>query len=295
MLSLDYYGNHNGPAEISESEDHFITYCVSWTPIVLFMLPLLLHFKEYINILHTVSQVFEHFHHFRTYTVHVFHLFLAFYHILKEFRWLHFHDKKIQQPAVEQVLKEVSLPSDVFIKQGTEQLTISLPTYEAHLHQEIPQQQEQEYCESYVFEVEPSTSYQPDILITHPSTPPVVNSDRALSEFIKREERCSKFINQDLSFLQPSNIPSVSKNMLLDDNLSVQVSQSQTQVVSSIIKLPTCTSKDQNSTPPTQIIKPVLGFMRAEIQRAEAELKLMVKQLIKLESVKSMSKLPFKL
>ena len=67
--------------------------------------------------------------------MHGFHLFLAFYHILKELRQFHFHDKKIQWPAVEQVLKEVSPPSDEFIKQVTEQLTISLPAYEAHLHQ----------------------------------------------------------------------------------------------------------------------------------------------------------------
>ena len=53
------------------------------------------------------------------------------------------------------------------MKQVTEQLTKLLPTYEAHLHQEIPQPQEQEYCESHAFEVESSTSYQPDILITH--------------------------------------------------------------------------------------------------------------------------------
>ena len=139
--------------------------------------------------------------------------------------------------------------------------------YKAHLHQRIPQQQEQEYCESYVFEAELSTSCQSNILSTHSSTSPVVNSDHALSEFIEREERCSKFINQDLNFLPPSNIPSVSKNMLHDDNSSVQVSQSQTQVVSSIAKLPTHTSKDQNSTPPTQIVEPVLGFTPTEIQR----------------------------
>ena len=68
MLSPDYYANHNGPAEISESEDHFITYCVSWTLIVLFVLPLLLHFNERIYILRTVSQVFEHFHRVGNYT-----------------------------------------------------------------------------------------------------------------------------------------------------------------------------------------------------------------------------------
>ena len=134
MLSPDYYANHKGPAAISESEDHFITYCVFWTLIVLFMLPLLLYFNEDINILHTVSRVFEHFHHVRTYTAHIIHLFLAFYHILKELRLLHFHDKKTYQSAAEQILKEVLPSSDEFIKQVTEQLTISLHMYEAHLH-----------------------------------------------------------------------------------------------------------------------------------------------------------------
>ena len=83
-----------------------------------------------------------------------------------------------------------------------------------------------------------------------------------------------KFINQDLNFLQSSKIPSVSKNELSEDNSSVQVSQSQTQVLSCTAKLPTCTPEHQNSTPPTQIVEPVLGFMPAEIQRANAELKL---------------------
>ena len=110
--------------------------------------------------------------------MHVFHLFLAFYHILKELRQLHFHNKKTHWPA--QVLKEVSPPSDEFIKQVTEQLTISLHVYEAHLHQEIPQQQEQEYCESYVFEAELSTLCQSDILSTNSPTSPVVNSNCTL-------------------------------------------------------------------------------------------------------------------
>ena len=90
--------------------------------------------------------------------------------------------------------------------------------YEAHLHQEIPQQEEQEYCESYAFEAEPSTSCQSDIPSTYSSISPIVNSNHTSSDFIEREERCSKFINQDLNFLQPSNIPSVSKNVLPEDN-----------------------------------------------------------------------------
>ena len=201
MSSPDYYASHKGLAKISESEVYFITYCVSWTLIVLFMLPLLLYFNKRINILHTVSQVFEHFHRVGTYTAHLFHLFLAFYHILKEFIQLYFNDKKIQQPAVEQVLKEVAPPSDKFIQQVKEQLTISFHTYEAYLHQEIPQQPEQEYCESYAFEAELPTSCQSDIPSTHSPTSPFVNNDCALSDFIECEERCSKFINQDLNFL----------------------------------------------------------------------------------------------
>ena len=127
------------------------------------------------------------------------------------------------------------------------------------------QQPEQEYCESYVFEAELSTSCQSDILSTHSPTSLVVNSDHALSDFIKPEERCSKFINQDLNFLESSDISSVSKDVLPEDNSSVQVSQSQTQVVSSIAKLPTRTPENQNSTLPTQIVEPVLGFMPADI------------------------------
>ena len=125
MSSPDYYASHKGPAKISESEDYFITYCVSWTLIVLFVLPLLLYFNEHNNILHTVSQVFEHFHHIGTYIAHVFHFFLAFYHILKELRQLHFNDNEIQWPAVEQVLKEVAPPPNEFIQHVKEQLTIS--------------------------------------------------------------------------------------------------------------------------------------------------------------------------
>ena len=225
MSSPDYYASHKGLAKISESEDYFITYCVSWTLIVLFVLLLLLYFKDHINILCTVSRVFEHFHYIRTYTVHVFHLFLTFYHILKELRQLHFNDKEIQWPAVEQILKEVappsdkfikqvkekftisfhkevSQPSDEFIRQVKEQLTISFHMYKAYLHQEIPQQPEQESCESYVFEAELPTSCQSDILSTHFPTSPVVNSNHALSDFIECEERCSKFINSLPRYLQ---------------------------------------------------------------------------------------------
>ena len=247
--------------------------------------------------------------------MHIFHLFLTFYYILKELGQLHFNDKKIQWPAVEQVLKEVAPPSDKFTKQVKEQLTILFPkevsppsdefirevkeqltisfhTYEAYLHQETPQQPEQESWESYAFKAELPTSCQSDILSTPFPTSLVVNSDCALSDFIKREERCSKFINQDLNFLQSSKISSVSKNVLPEDNSSVQVSQSQTQVVSSIAKPPSCTPENQNPTLPTKIVEPVLGLMPADIQRAEAEPKLMLEQILRLESCKEYIQMP---
>ena len=44
--------------------------------------------------------------------------------------------------------------------------------------------------------------------------------------------------------------------------------------------------------PPTQIVQPVLGFMPAKIQRAEAELKLTVEQLFRLESCKEYVQTP---
>ena len=63
-------------------------------------------------------------------------------------------------------------------------------------------------------------------------------------------------------------------------------------VESSIGKSVSLTTNDQNSIPPTQIVKTVLGFMPAEIKRAEAELKLTVEQLLKLESCKGYVETP---
>ena len=118
---------------------------------------------------------------------------------------------------------------------------------------------------NHVFEAELSPLCQSNIPSTHSPTSLVVNSDRALSDFIEHEERCSKFINQDLNFLQSSKTPPVSKNVLPEDNSSVQVSQSQTQPVSTTTELPICTPKDQNLPPPTQIVEPVVGLTPAKI------------------------------
>ena len=47
----------------------------------------------------------------------------------------------------------------------------------------------------------------PNISLERIYAPPVVQNDRALTEFIQGEERYLKFVNQDLTFLQESHIP----------------------------------------------------------------------------------------
>ena len=47
----------------------------------------------------------------------------------------------------------------------------------------------------------------PNISLERLHAPLVVHNDRALTEFIQGEERCLKFVNQDLTFLQESHIP----------------------------------------------------------------------------------------
>ena len=49
----------------------------------------------------------------------------------------------------------------------------------------------------------------PNVSIERIHSPPVVYNDRAFTEFVKGEERCLKFVNQDLTFLQESHILSI--------------------------------------------------------------------------------------
>ena len=101
----------------------------------------------------------------------------------------------------------------------------------------------------------------PNVTQERINTPPVVHNDHALKEFIQGEERCLKFINQNLTFLQESHIPSTFTN----------VSHTTTSLKEPMhINLPTCisnehTSKENNSSSRTQSIQPMLGFTQADI------------------------------
>ena len=96
----------------------------------------------------------------------------------------------------------------------------------------------------------------PNVSLERLHVPPVVHNDRAFTEFTQGEERCLKFVNQDLTFLQESHIPSTFTN----------VSHTLTPLKeSSHITLPTHISKENNHTACTQTVQPTLGFTPAEI------------------------------
>ena len=103
-----------------------------------------------------------------------------------------------------------------------------------------------------------------------------MHNDHALKEFIQGEERCLKFINQDLTFLQDSHIPSTFTN----------VSHTSTSLKEPArINLPTRTPnkhplKENTESTHTQSVQPALGFTPAKVHHAEDDPTLTVLQLL---------------
>ena len=116
--------------------------------------------------------------------------------------------------------------------------------------------------------------------------PLVVYNDCAFTEFIQGEERCLKFVSQDLTFLQPSSIPSTFSNISNTDGASVKLWEL------SHIQLLTHILQENTDSPPTQTIEPLLGFTLAEICQAQAEPKLTVEQLLEIELCQEYVKTP---
>ena len=118
-----------------------------------------------------------------------------------------------------------------------------------------------------------------------------MHNDRALKEFIQGEERCLKFINQDLTFLQESQIPSTFTN----------VSHTTTSLEEPVhINLPTCTSNEHsstenNSSSHTQSVQPTLGFTPTEVHRAESNPTLTIPQLLEIEPCGEYTETPLKM
>ena len=183
--------------------------------------------------------------------------FIGLSYIIKECRQLNALDNETPQHIeVEQELPETSPSLDEFIRSITEQLILYSSIEDSSLLQEISFQI---YCELQTLDAELPILYPFDIQFARSCTTLVVIHDQALAEFIAGKDRCLKFINQDLTFLQPSVILPISGNTAQTDNSPAQTSQLDSQVTSlAAINLPTHVTKPKNSIPPTWTVEPVL-------------------------------------
>ena len=99
-----------------------------------------------------------------------------------------------------------------------------------------------------------------------------------------------KFINQDLTFLQESHIPSAFTN----------VSHTTTSLKELVcINLPTCTPnehslKENTESPCTQSVQPALGFTPAKVRHAENNPTLTVPQLLEIKPCREYTETPLK-
>ena len=128
----------------------------------------------------------------------------------------------------------------------------------------------------------------PNITQQQINTPLVVHNDHTLKEFIQGEERCLKFINQDLTFLQESHILSTFTNVSHTTTSLKELTH---------INLPTCTSNEHSSientaSSCTQSVKPALGFTLAKVHQAESNPTLTAPQLLEIEPCREYTETP---
>ena len=146
-------------------------------------------------------------------------------------------------------------PPDEWITEIRQQWTLTPSEDHITISQDQPQEHQVKTTELSL------DLHFPSITQQRISTPPVVHNNRTLKEFIQGEERCLKFINQDLMFLQESHIPSTFTN----------VSHTATSLKELVhINLPTHTPnkhslKEITLSSCTQSVQPALGFTPAEV------------------------------
>ena len=181
-------------------------------------------------------------------------------------------------------LPQMLPPSDKWITEIRQQWT---PTpFEDHItiSQDLPQEYQVNTAELSFGLHFPNVTQQ---LI---NTLPVVHNDCTLKEFIQGEERCLKFINEDLTFLQELHIPSTFTN----------VSDTTTSLKELVhINLPTCTPNkhtlNENTTSShTQSVQLALGFTPAEVCHAESNPNLTVPQLLEIKPCREYTETPLK-
>ena len=199
--------------------------------------------------------------------------------IWKELKQLQPQDQCHQQPKTSNSLVQISPSPEELLIEVREQLippsfTEQIPSIQDH-HQDFQVHETEQLLHLHT----------PNVSVEQTYSPLVVCNDQAFSEFVQGEETCLKFINQDLTFLQSSNIPSTF------NNLSHTASASAKSKDFTHNQLPTCISQENNITC-TQTIEPVLDFTLVEIHQVQAEPKLTVQQLLEIESCKDYVKTP---
>ena len=138
----------------------------------------------------------------------------------------------------------------IFQKQCFADICVHWGQYKTHLflhHIQDPQVHETEHL-LHLFYISIEWTY----------SPLVICNDSAFTEFVQGEERCLKFINQDLTFLQTSSILSTFSNVSHTASASTKAKDfAHIQFLTHI--------SQENNTKHTQTIEPVLGFTPAEI------------------------------
>ena len=104
----------------------------------------------------------------------------------------------------------------------------------------------------------------PNVTQQQINTPLVVHNNCTLKEFIQDEERCLKFINQDLMFLQESHILSTFTNVYHTTTSLKEPAH---------INLPTHTPNEHSLTENTassctQSVQPAFGFTPAKVHQS---------------------------
>ena len=208
MSSPDYYPDSNGPAATQHSEDPFITYCLTLSFILFCVFLLFMHFKDII--LWTFSCIGDNIHHIAPYIAYIFNTLFGLHIIWKELRQLQPQDQHFQQPRTRKALIQTPPPLDEFLTRVREQLIVFSSIEQASPIQDI----QQECSDSQIFETERLLFlHTPNIFIECTYSPSTICNDCAFTKFIQGEERCLKFINQDLTVLQSSSIPSTFSNI----------------------------------------------------------------------------------
>ena len=211
------------------------------------------------------------------YITYIFNTFYGLYTIWKELKQLQPQDQCFQQPKTNKPLVQILPPPDEFLTEVREQLIILIQTsplldecltqvreqliiFSSPEQTSFIQDIQQESSNSQVFETEHLLLlHTPNIFIEWTYSPLVVCNDCAFTEFIQGEERCLKFINQDLTFLQTSSIPSTFSNISHAVSTSAKVKEP------TCFQLLTHIPQENINTPPTQTVEPVLGFTPLEI------------------------------